>query len=344
MMKLPKLIDNQKNNLSSILNEIAKNHTNLSIATGYWDVLGTIEIIDSIKDYDSIRLIIGQEPIYSSYLKKMGLNSNIDEINARFPDSFFKSDLEDIVTHNQYEEIRKAVSLLAKMLEEKRLQVKVFKKPMLHAKAYIFGDFESDNAIGIVGSSNFTGAGLLRNAELNSLEDDYRVVTYQPRSENQENGHLSWFDSYWVHPDAIEWSGNFKDLLQYSPVGDLTYGPYDTYIKTLMEVYPDELLPPTLLSEETADVLYAFQNRNAGILINKLKKRKMAILSDSVGLGKTITAGAVIKHYLDQFEGKANILIIPPAALKQQWIDDLASVLRVDHLDGAYNIDRKSVV
>lgn len=337
-MNISHLIDNNKLTLASAIKEIAKEHSILSIATGYWDVLGTHEIIDSIKDFESIRLIIGQEPIYNSYLKKMGLNTNIDEINARFPDSFFKSDLEEIVSDTNYLAIRNTVSILSRMLEEGRLQVKVFKKPMLHAKAYIFGNYESDNAVGIVGSSNFTGAGLSRNAELNSLENDYRVVTFQPKSENQENGHLSWFDSYWLHSDAIEWSGSFKELLQFSPVGDLTYGPYDVYIKTLMEVYPDELLPPTTLNKETADILYAFQNRNAGILINKLKKRKMAILSDSVGLGKTITAGAVIKHYLDQFEGKANILIIPPAALKQQWIDDLASVLRVDHLDGAYNI------
>lgn len=337
-MSLPKLIDNQRNNLSIVLNKIAKDHTHLSIATGYWDILGTLEIIDSIEEYESIRLIIGQEPIYNSYLKKMGLSINIDEINARFPDSFFKTDLEEIVANHKLDKIREAITTLSKLLNESRLHVKVFKKPLLHAKAYIFGDYSSDNAIGIVGSSNFTGAGLSRNAELNSLEDDYRIVTYKPSNDTQENGHLSWFDSYWNHPDAIEWSGDFKELLQSSPVGDLTYGSYDVYIKTLMEVYPDELLPPMKLSDDTSDILYAFQNRNAGILINKLNKRKMAILSDSVGLGKTITAGAVIKHYLEQNDGKANIQIIPPAALKQQWIDDLASVLGVDHLDGAYNI------
>lgn len=333
-----KLIDNKRVKLSETIRKISKNFRHLSIATGYWDILGTLEIIDSIEEYESIRLIIGQEPIYNSYLKKMGLSINIDEINARFPDSFFKSDLEEIVANDKLDKIREAITTLSKMLSENRLQVKVFKKPLLHAKAYIFGDYNSDNAIGIVGSSNFTGAGLTRNAELNSLEDDFRIVTYKPSNDTQENGHLSWFDSYWNHPDAIEWSGNFRELLQSSPVGDLTFGPYDVYIKTLMEVYPDELLPPMKLSDDTTDILYAFQNRNAGILINKLNKRKMAILSDSVGLGKTITAGAVIKHYLELNSGKANIQIIPPAALKQQWIDDLASVLGVDHLDGAYNI------
>jgi ERCC4-related helicase len=337
-MKLPKLIDNQIKTLSTVLQEIAINHNHLSIATGYWDILGTLEIIESIKVYKKIRLIIGQEPLYNSYLNKMGLNTNVDEINEKFPDIFFKSDLENIGINNNHEEIRNTAKLLAKMIDEKILEVKIFKKPMLHAKAYIFGNYDSDNAVGIVGSSNLTGAGLTRNAELNSLEDDYRVVTFQPKSQNQENGHLSWFDGYWNHPDALEWSGNFKQLIETSQFGDLTYGPYDVYIKTLMEVYPDELLPPTRLKKDTEDILYSFQNRNAGILINKLKKTKMAILSDSVGLGKTITAGAVIKHYLDENKGKSNIIVIPPAALKQQWVDDLASVLKVDHLDGAYNI------
>ena len=46
------------------------------------------------------------------------------------------------------------------------------------------------------------------------------------------------------------------------------------------------------------------------------------MLADSVGLGKTITAGAVIKHYLEQ--GARRIYVIAPARLIPQWKDDLA--------------------
>jgi ERCC4-related helicase len=337
-MKLPKLIDNFRTTLADTLRIIAKKHKHLSIATGYWDIQGTLELIDSIKDYESIRLIIGQEPIYNSYLKRMGVKVNLKEIEESYPDIFFRSDLEQSAVDEELRDIRNTVVKLSKLIEDGKLQVKVFKKPILHAKAYIFGNYSDEDAIGIVGSSNFTRAGLTGNAELNSLEDEFRIVTFQPLEEGHEHGHLSWFDSFWNHQDAIEWSGEFRTLLQNSPIGDLTYGAYDVYIKSLMEVYPDELDPPIELEKETADILYAFQNRNAGILINKLNKMGLAILSDSVGLGKTITAGAVVKYYLDKAEGKANVQIIAPASLKQQWIDDLSSVLGVDKREGAFNI------
>lgn len=336
-MSLPKLIENNKCVLSKILNEIANNRVKLSIATGYWDIFGTAEIIDSIKNYKSIRLLIGQEPQHNPYIKKI-LADHIEFQNV-FPDNFFKSDLENIELNDAQLVVKNTATILSQLIKDKVLEVKVFRNPRLHAKAYIFGDYESDNAIGIVGSSNFTLAGLTNNAELNAVEDDYRIVTYKPQSENQENGHLSWFDDLWNSEEAIEWSGDFQRLIEESPVGDMTFGAYDVYIKTLMEVYPDEMLPPKELSQENQDVLYSFQNRNAGILINKLNKMKLAILSDSVGLGKTITAGAVIKHYIDTAkDGHSNVLIIAPAALKQQWQDDLADVIGLERIDGDYDI------
>lgn len=42
-----------------------------------------------------------------------------------------------------------------------------------------------------------------------------------------------------------------------------------------------------------------------------------AILADEVGLGKTIEAGLVIKHYF--LSGKKNIILIMPSSLRKQW-------------------------
>lgn len=334
-MALPKLIDNNRRTLADVLRQILPTHKKISIATGYWDLPGTLEIINELKNYDSIRLIIGQEPM--SYYRQKQLKLDFNNPESLFPDIDIKNDLVNDGTSKEINSLRGAVVELVKLINDGKLIVKVYRKKMLHAKAYIFGDYEDDDAIGIVGSSNFTKAGLTSNTELNALQDNYQIITFKP-SGNQENGYLSWFDEIWNDPQAEIWTGDFKNILQDSPVGDLCYGPYDTYIKTLMEVYPEEMLPPQKLEEETADILYSFQNRNAGILINKLERMGVAILADSVGLGKTITAGAVIKHYLTKNDGKANVLIIAPAALKQQWKDDLASVLHIDYMNGDFNI------
>lgn len=316
-MGLPKIIDNNRKRLADVLVELAPKHEELSIATGYWDLPGLLEIFENIKDYKSIRLIIGQEPLAPRFAKQL----NIHAPEETFPEIDFKASLADL---EQREEFRDLVYKTKQLIDEGRLHVKVFRRNFLHAKAYVFGTYTSESAVGIIGSSNFTHAGLVSNSELNTLEDDYRIVKFVPQTDTDEYGHLSWFDSIWNDDLNEEWNGKFTELLQNSPVGDLSYGAYDSYIKTLMEVFSDELIPKPELGAQIKDILYAFQNRNAGILINKLEKMGVAVLSDSVGLGKTITAGAVIRHYVDN--GAKRIVVIVPASLKSQWRSDLASV------------------
>ena len=334
MKNIAKLIDNKRTTLAETLRLIATDHEHLSIATGYWDLPGTLEIINEIKGYESIRLLIGKEPL--SVRNQRALN--IKDADTMFPDRDVEADLVDIVdpynengNHNSVDKelvdsYRGTVKALAEMLNEGRLKVKVFRKPFMHAKAYIFGDFESDAPVGIVGSSNFTKAGLAcieegGNAELNTPEQEALIVKY-PINDRSQCGHLSWFEEMWNDPNAIEWSGEFSEILRASPVGDLTFGAYDVYIRTLMEIFPDELNRVDDLSSDISDVLYSFQNRNAGILLKKLERMGVAMLSDSVGLGKTITAGAVIKTYREE-KSASRVVIIAPAALKQQWTDDL---------------------
>lgn len=332
------LIDNERVKLADILRKEAPKHKHLSIATGYWDLRGTTEIIDQIKNYDSIRLLIGSEPLSSRQI-------DIDNLYKDFPDDDFTKDLQDCVfnkdsniinkkplKNEEIDELRNTAALLAKLIRDKHLEVRVMRKPFLHAKAYIFGDSSSKNAVGIVGSSNFTYKGLCANAELNATENDSRIVLYKPVSDDQPFGYLAWFDHFWDSPNAEPWTGEFSDILRDSPVGDRTFGPYDMYIKTLMEVFPDELELPAELSEDTKDVLYSYQNRNAGILINKLNKYGTAILADSVGLGKTVTAGAVIKHYIST--GRNRIIVLPPASLREQWSSDLRNIFSL--MDGQH--------
>lgn len=329
----PRLIDNKRQNLKSVLTDIISsgNYEYMSIATGYWDLPGMIDIIDGLTTFKGIRLLIGQEPLPNRFQKSLKLDE--DNPDALFPDKNFAFDLEELGkgAGREVAELRDVARKLSALMKDGTLEVKVFRNPRLHAKAYIFGDMAASEAVGIIGSSNFTKAGLTSNAELNWLEQDQHLVLFQPQNEQQEHGHLSWFNEMWNDEEAEPWTGTFAEILEKSPVGDMMYGPYDVYIKTLMEVFPDELIPPQQLSSDTRDTLYAFQDRNAGILLNKLQKMGVAMLADSVGLGKTVTAGAVIKHYRES--GAHRILVIAPAALKQQWCDDLGKHFGLDSND-----------
>ena len=316
MHDTPRIIDNERKQLSDVLRGLSTSHEHLSIATGYWDLPGTLEIIEQIKDYKSIRLLIGQEPLLPRYKAQLGIH----DPEQAFPDKDFSYDLANLPQEENY---RKVVIELKRLIANGQLEVRIYRRSFLHAKCYIFGNFESESAIGIIGSSNFTKAGLTTNTELNALEGDYRIVKSTPRADSDDYGHLSWFDKVWNDDMVEQWDGRFTELLGDSPIGDLVYSPYDMYIKTLWELYQDEIVEDEHLSTETSDILYAFQQRNAQLLLKKLNKYGLAMLADSVGLGKTITAGAVIKHYAHEKQ-KRRIYVIAPASLTQQWRDELA--------------------
>ena len=318
-MRYPQFIDNTRKNLADVLREIAPNYNTLSIATGYWDLAGTMEIIDQLEEYQSIRLLIGKEPIAHRYQEKFQIDMESPE--NLFPDAEIRYDLEKDGASNEINEMRETVKKMVKLIEENRMQVKVYRYPRLHAKAYVFGSLGDGNSIGIIGSSNFTRAGLTTNSELNFLSSDYKIVEFEPKSLNQENGHLTWFNDLWNAEEAEDWTGDFVKILKDSSIGEYTFGPYDVYIRTLMEVFPDELIETTPFDDQIENILFSFQNQNALSLRRKLQNMGVAMLSDSVGLGKTITAAAIIKQYLD--DGLDHIVILPPAALKRQWKDEL---------------------
>ena len=112
----------------------------------------------------------------------------LKEVEVDFPDLDIFKDLEFLKPESG---LRSTIVLIKELIEKKILEVKVFKKTFLHSKCYIFGNFQSKSAIGIIGSSNFTRNGLTTNLELNAGESDSRVVQFKP-NEDQENGHLSW--------------------------------------------------------------------------------------------------------------------------------------------------------
>gem|GEM_PF-2440057 len=149
-------------------------------------------LLPYLKDYKKIRLVIGQEPSIPRY--------DLNNIEPDFPDKDIFDDLQRLKTDSN---LNGTVKELKKLVDQNILEVKVFKKTFLHAKCYIFGNFNSKEAVGFIGSSNFTKNGLQINRELNTGEDDSRIVQFKPNN-NQEHGHLSWFEEIWNDDGCIE--------------------------------------------------------------------------------------------------------------------------------------------
>uniref|UniRef100_UPI003A9099B5 SNF2-related protein n=1 Tax=Megasphaera sp. TaxID=2023260 RepID=UPI003A9099B5 len=99
------------------------------------------------------------------------------------------------------------------------------------------------------------------------------------------------------------------------------------YFMTLYHIFSeflDDISEDVLPNEATGfknsviwNKLYHFQKDAVLGIINKLEQYNGCILADSVGLGKTFTALAVIKYY----EGRnKNVLVLCPKKLSENWM------------------------
>ncbi|HPJ51288.1 MAG TPA: DEAD/DEAH box helicase family protein, partial [Proteiniphilum sp.] len=94
------------------------------------------------------------------------------------------------------------------------------------------------------------------------------------------------------------------------------YNIFNEFLEDLSEdVLPNEATG--FKSSEIWNKLYNFQQDAALAIINKLEKFNGCILADSVGLGKTFTALAVIKYYENR---NKSVLVLCPKKLGDNWI------------------------
>lgn len=102
--------------------------------------------------------------------------------------------------------------------------------------------------------------------------------------------------------------------------------PEFIYFMTLYHVFSeflDDISEDELPNEATGfkqskiwNMLYDFQKDAVLAIINKLERYNGCILADSVGLGKTFTALAVIKYYEN---GNKSVLVLCPKKLAENW-------------------------
>jgi len=87
-----------------------------------------------------------------------------------------------------------------------------------------------------------------------------------------------------------------------------------------LEDISEDVLPNTATGFKTSEIwnkLYNFQQDAVLAIINKLEKYNGCILADSVGLGKTYTALAVIKYYENR---NKSVLVLCPKKLNDNWV------------------------
>ena len=114
-MAYPQFIDNSRKKLSNVLNEIAPKYKVLRIATGYWDLAGTLELINDFEQYNKIQLLIGKEPI--AHRLQTQYNINMAAPENLFPDADIKHDLQEYGNSEELEQLRDTAKKLVKLMK-----------------------------------------------------------------------------------------------------------------------------------------------------------------------------------------------------------------------------------
>ena len=136
--------------------------------------------------------------------------------------------------------------------------------------------------------------------------------------------YLQVFDSLWNDKEKLQ---NVTDVvLENITTAYNENSPELIYFITLYNVFSEfleDVSEDVLPNEATGfksskiwNMLYDFQKDAALAIINKLEKYNGCILADSVGLGKTFTALAVIKYYENR---NKSVLVLCPKKLAENW-------------------------
>jgi superfamily II DNA or RNA helicase len=320
------IIDNRDQKLVDHINCILGSTDSARFAVGYFFLSGLQAIQANLTSVRSLRLLIGNttnretiEQISEGY-KRLELVEAAEEREKFLKKAEHKHRLESTAGNlrrtvelmDQTDDGEALVRTLIQLIEEKRLEVKVYTKGRLHAKAYIFDykDGPYEKGIAVVGSSNLTLSGLTHNTELN--------VVVHGNDNHERLG--KWFDALW--DDAQDFEAHLMDELKQSWAAALAT-PYDIYMKTLYSLVADRLEDgegkEILWDDEITRSLADFQKVAVRQAIQMIRDHGGAFVSDVVGLGKSYIGAGIVKHF-ERTQG-ARPLIICPKPLVDMWED-----------------------
>jgi SNF2 family DNA or RNA helicase len=201
---------------------------------------------------------------------------------------------------------------------EGKVDIKTIKHSnLLHGKMYHVANAGVEEAI--LGSSNFTVRGLGLGERGNNIELNLIVDSNRDRQELKQ-----WFAEVWNDDKLVK--DVKQDVLLYLRKLYANQSPQLIYYLTLFHLFRDYLDGTRDLDDNLRRValpdtqiwrtLFSFQKDGAKAAINKILDYNGCILADSVGLGKTYTALAVIKYFELRNE---RVLVLCPKKLTRNW-------------------------
>ena len=305
------IIDNYKHGtVGDFLKDNLRAECKIDIVSAYFTIYAYYNLKQQLDEIESMRFLFG-DPTFIKEVDPSQKNLKSYKIEYDRADEQLKIPMQ---TRLSQKKIAKECYDWLKNKAEIRSMVK---PNFLHGKMYHI-KHETGIEKAIAGSSNFTASGLgfggRRNIELNLVID----------SDRDRADLTQWFEEIWNEkPDIVQ--DVKEDVLCYLSQLYAENSPEFIYFKTLFHVFDDFLdsqdekdfeISQSLFDSQIWNSLYEFQKIGVKGALNRIKRNGGCIIADSVGLGKTYEALAIIK----EFESKnKRVLVLCPKKLSSNW-------------------------
>ena len=307
------LLDNKaQGKVIDKLKENIKTGTKLSIISAYFTIYAYEELRKELNKIDSLRLLFS-EPTFIKNKKDINREFKLSGSYERG----LAGDRYEMKLKNELKQSEIAKEC-ANWIKEK-VEVKAYDEEYpLPQKMYLMENKKEESSC-IVGSSDFTSGGL-GIVSSNKLDMNSFV-----KSSMYTQQMIAQFDMFWNDKEKAK--DVKKYLLESLEVVYKENNPEFIYFVTLYNIFKDyleNLTEEDIVKTKTGfkesvvwNKLYNFQKDGVLGAIDKLEKYNGCILADSVGLGKTFEALAVIKYY----ESRNNrVLVLCPKKLRENWL------------------------
>lgn len=310
------ILDNQRRKVGDFLRQILDSNTLFSVVSAYFTIYAYQDLRAELESIRGMRFLYG-EP------RGVGALDPGDQGDKAFR-----------LTDDEGIELKRVLAQkpLARACEEwirRKVDIRTIEQSnFLHGKLYHLARRNGDSAA-ILGSSNFTRRGLGLGSNPN-IELNLEVCREEDRVPLKR-----WFDALWNNGGLTRDAK--KDVLAALARLGKDYAPSFVYYKTLYHVLEERLADRTehegpiqddLRDTKVWETLFSFQQDGAISAINRLMRFNGCIIADSVGLGKTFTALAVIKFF--ELKNK-EVLVLCPKKLEQNWIRYTAAAHRANN-------------
>lgn len=299
-----KVIDKLKENI--------KSGTRLSIISAYFTIYAYEELKKELSKIDNLRLLFS-EPTFIKNKKDINREFKLSGSYERG----LAGDRYEMKLKNELKQSEIAKEC-AEWIKEK-VEVKAYDEEYpLPQKMYLMENKKEESSC-IIGSSDFTsgGLGIVPSSKLD-MNSFVRNSMYTQQM-------LTQFNMFWNDKEKAK--DVKSSLLESLEVVYKENTPEFIYFVTLYNIfkeYLEEMTEEDIVKTKTGfkesvvwNKLYNFQKDGVLGAIDKLEKYNGCILADSVGLGKTFEALAVIKYYESRND---RVLVLCPKKLRENWL------------------------